>query len=172
MVALLGVCCPTDGGSPMEVPSLWINLLFFSEGAVQLDDPPESLDGDQEHTLGAGPVGTSFSFPLPDPEVVLAPPWSPTASVSQICMPWDTSPSYRTMTFGSSSVSISFSSADLAAWSKQIGKQGSWGLMKSSEIGSELSFDSIISNTFWCSSVPRSCSSRVALFSLVYNQVA
>jgi hypothetical protein len=39
MVAMLGACYPVDEGSPMEVPSLRIRLLFFLEGAVRLDEP-------------------------------------------------------------------------------------------------------------------------------------
>jgi hypothetical protein len=52
------------------------------------------------------------------------------------------------MTSMSSSVGISFNNADLIAWSKQNVMQGVGGLMKSSEVRSELSYNSITSNTF------------------------
>jgi hypothetical protein len=57
------------------------------EGAVELDDPPKSLGGVRGRALGADPIGTSFSFPLSEPEVALAPPWLSVASVLWICMP-------------------------------------------------------------------------------------
>jgi hypothetical protein len=86
-----------------------------------------SLDGDWEHALGAGPVSTSFSFPLPEPEVVLTSARPPVTSVSQICMPQDMSPTCRTTTSMSSSVGTYFSSSDIAAWSRKIGMQSDGG---------------------------------------------
>jgi hypothetical protein len=45
------------------------HLLFFSKEAVGLVDAPTSLGGDWEPTLGAGPDGATFYFPLPELEV-------------------------------------------------------------------------------------------------------
>jgi hypothetical protein len=72
MVALLGACCPCDTGSVTELLSPQTNLLFFSGGAVCLDDAPASLNGDREPALKADPVDTTFPFPLPEVEVVSA----------------------------------------------------------------------------------------------------
>jgi hypothetical protein len=44
VVALLGACCPTNGGSPTKVPLLWNNLIFFSGGAVDANDTLMSID--------------------------------------------------------------------------------------------------------------------------------
>jgi hypothetical protein len=66
---------------------------------------------------------------------------------------------------------ITFSSSDLAAWSKQIGMQGTGGLMKSLEDGVVLSLDTIASNIPRSRSDPRLRSSHVASFSPVYNHV-
>jgi hypothetical protein len=51
-----------------------------------------------------------------------------------------------------------------------IGKQDDKGLMKSLEMGSEHSFNNIVSSTFMPKSVSWPCSSCVASFCLVYNQ--
>jgi hypothetical protein len=87
-----------------------------------------------------------------------------------MCTPQDASLTYRTVTSMSSSVGIFFNSFDLTAWSMKIGKQDDGGLTRSSEIESELNFNSIVSNTFSPRSVPLPRSSRVASFSPMYNQ--
>jgi hypothetical protein len=57
----------------MELLSPRTILLFFSGEADSPVDAPTSLDGDREPDFGAGPVIATFSFPLPEPEVVPAP---------------------------------------------------------------------------------------------------
>jgi hypothetical protein len=106
---------------------------------------------------------------MPKPEVTLAPPWRPAASVSRICTPRDASPVYRTATSMLSSVGIFFNSCDLTAWSKKISIQSGGGLTKMSEFRSELSFTNIASSTFRFRFVPWPRSSCVASFSLVYS---
>jgi hypothetical protein len=64
----------------------------------------------------------------------------------------------------------SFSSSDLMAWSKQSGMHHTEGLVKSSEDGSMLSFNSIPASTVGSRYDPLPCSSRVASFSLLYIQ--
>jgi hypothetical protein len=127
-VALLGACCPSNAGSVMELLSLRTSLLFFSVEAYGSVDAPVSVDGDREPTLGAGPIITTFSFPLSLTEVAPAPLWPPVASVPGICMPQDMSPSYFIVTSMSSSLGISFSSFDLAACSMKIGMQDGGGV--------------------------------------------
>jgi hypothetical protein len=113
-----------------------------------VDWVPPHTDLKSRH--GAGHATTSCHMPLssgPASSLRRAPVLT---SVHQQWTPplCDMSPTCRTVTSMSSSVGISFSSAGLTAWSKQIGMQGGEGLTKSSEVGSELSFDNITSSTF------------------------
>jgi hypothetical protein len=168
--ALLRAYYPFDGGSPTEVPSLRISLLFFLRGAVGVVIAPAPLGGDREPTFAAALDVITYSFPLPEPELVPTPLWPLAASVLGICKTCDASLTSRTVTSMSSSMGISFSSMDQTIWSMKIGKQDDGGLMRSPEIESELNFDNILSNTFISRSVPWPCSSRVASFSSVYIQ--
>jgi hypothetical protein len=99
----------------MELPSLWISLLFFDGGVVCLLDAPASLDGEQEPSLGVDPDDTAFPFPLPEFELVSAPPWPSAASVLGIHTAQEVSLTCRTTTSMSFSVGIIFSSIDLAS---------------------------------------------------------
>jgi hypothetical protein len=65
--------------------------------------------------LRIDPDVATFSFPLPELKVEPAPLWPPMSSALEICMPWDTSLTYRTVTSILSSVGISFSSIDITA---------------------------------------------------------
>jgi hypothetical protein len=119
-----GGCCPNNEGSPTGVSSLWYNFLFFSGSATKANDAPASLRGDQEPVLAEDPEDGTCSFPLLELGLVHAPPWPPAVFVSGIYMPQDWSSNYHTAISISSNVGISFSSCDLATWSKQIGMQG------------------------------------------------
>jgi hypothetical protein len=154
----------------MELPSLQISLLLFDGGVVYLVNALTSLDSEQEPSLGVDLDDAAFLFPLPESELVSAPPWPSAASIPGIRTPREVSPTCRTTTSMSFSVGIIFNNIDLTSWSIKIGKQDGRGLMTLSEIESELNFDNIMSNTFRSKSVPWSCSSRMASFTLVYNQ--
>jgi hypothetical protein len=60
--ALLRAYYPFDGGSPTEVPSLRISVLFFLRGAVRVVIAPAPLGGDREPTFAAALDVITYSF--------------------------------------------------------------------------------------------------------------
>jgi hypothetical protein len=87
--AYFGACCLGSGSPSTKNQSLRSNLILLSRGIVSSYDILMSLDDVQEPTLGAGPDGTAFSFPLPRPEAVSALLQQPVAYILGMCTPQD-----------------------------------------------------------------------------------